>query len=56
MKIYIKILLEKEFFKQIMIEFIKKINLRYEDLKNRILLDKRDFKHILSLEFDRKRI
>ncbi len=35
-------------------EFIKKSVQEYEDLKNRILLDKRDFKHILSLEFDRK--
>jgi hypothetical protein len=35
-------------------EFIKKSIQEYEDLKNKILLDKRDFKHIISLEFDRK--
>ena len=36
-------------------EFIKKSIQEYDDLKDRILLDKRDFNHIISLEFDRKK-
>lgn len=45
----------KGIFKSDNDEFIKKSIQEYDDLKNRILLDKRDFKHIISLEFDRKK-